>query len=45
MLEYDFVLVSEKEANDLRDRKSVVALEALGRKVRLWRGLPVPDLD
>ncbi|MCJ1335648.1 hypothetical protein MMC09_000920 [Bachmanniomyces sp. S44760] len=45
VLEYDFVLVSEKEANDLRDRKSVVALEALGRKVRLWRGLPVPDLD
>jgi protocatechuate 3,4-dioxygenase beta subunit len=44
-LKYDFVLVSEKEAKDLRDRKSREALEALGRKVKLLDGLPVPDVD
>ena len=45
VLEYDFVLVSEQEAFDLRAEKSRKALEALGRKVRLIEGLPVPDVD
>ena len=45
VLRHDFVLVSEKEASDLRDRKSKEALEALGRKVKLLDGLPVPDVD
>ena len=45
VLERDFVLVSEKEASDLRAEKSRKALEALGRKVILIGGLPVPDVD
>ena len=45
LLKHDFVLVSEKESNDLRDEKSKKALESLGRKVKLLNGLPVPDVD
>jgi hypothetical protein len=45
LMTYDFVLVSEKEASELRDEKSRRALASLGRKVRLLDGLPVPDLD
>ncbi|MCJ1274601.1 hypothetical protein MMC21_002398 [Puttea exsequens] len=45
VLEHDFVLVSDKESADLRAGKSKKALEALGRKVTLIDGLPVPDVD
>ncbi|KAL6720397.1 hypothetical protein ACLMJK_002319 [Lecanora helva] len=45
VLEHDFVLVSEKEASDLRAEKSKKALRDLGRKVKLIEGLPVPDVD
>lgn len=45
VLKHDFVLVSEKEASDLRDQRSREALEALGRKVKIVEGLPVPDVD
>ncbi len=45
VLEHDFVLVTEKEASDLRNERSKKALEALGRRVKLVEGLPVPDVD
>ena len=45
VLKYDFVLVSDKEANDLRNEKSRQALAALGRRVKILDGLPVPDVD
>lgn len=45
VLEHDFVLVSDKEASDLRDDRSRKALADLGRKVTLVHGLPVPDVD
>ena len=45
VLRHDFVLVSEKESSGLRDHKSKEALEALGRKVKILDGLPVPDVD
>lgn len=45
VLKYDFVLVSDKEADDLRDEKSRQALAALGRRVKIIDGLPVPDVD
>ena len=45
VLKYDFVLVSDKEADDLRDEKSRQALAALGRRVKILDGLPVPDVD
>ena len=45
VLEHDFVLVTEKEASDLRAQKSKKALADLGRQVKLIDGLPVPDVD
>ena len=45
LLKFDFVLVTEKEASDLRNKKSKKALEDLGRRVRIMEGLPVPDVD
>ena len=45
LLTYDFVLVSDKEADDLRNERSRKAMEALGRKVKMLDGLPVPDVD
>ncbi|KAI9814240.1 MAG: hypothetical protein M1827_003406 [Pycnora praestabilis] len=45
LLKHNFVLVTDKEVNDLRDRKSKEALAALGRKVKILNGLPVPDVD
>lgn len=45
LLEYGFVLITEKEASDLRDQKSEKALAGLGRKMMLVNGLPVPEVD
>ncbi|KAF7595606.1 hypothetical protein BBP40_005353 [Aspergillus hancockii] len=45
LLTYDFVLVSDAETSALRERNSKEALDALGRKVKIVNGLPVPDLD
>ncbi|OJD40599.1 catechol dioxygenase [Diplodia corticola] len=45
LLTYDFVLVSDDEAKALREKKAMEAMEAQGRKMKLWNGLPVPDVD
>lgn len=45
LITWDFVLVSDKEANELRDKKSIEALKKLGRHVKIVDGLPVPDVD
>jgi hypothetical protein len=45
LMTYDFVLVTEKETSALRDHNSQVALDKLGRKVKIVNGLPIPDLD
>ncbi|KAJ5131204.1 uncharacterized protein N7515_007243 [Penicillium bovifimosum] len=45
LLTYDFVLVSDEETKKLRAHNSMVALDKLGRKVKIVNGLPVPDLD
>lgn len=45
LMTYDFVLVSDKESRELRERNSTVALEKLGRRVKIVEGLPVPDVD
>lgn len=45
VLKYDFVLVSEKETEKLRDENALAALKKLGRKVKLLNHLPVPDVD
>lgn len=45
LMTYDFVLVSDKEAQELREKKAMEAMKAQGRKMKMWKGLPVPDLD
>lgn len=45
LLTYDFVLVSDAETSELRAKNSQVALDKLGRKVKIVNGLPIPDLD
>lgn len=45
LMKYDFVLVTEDEAKQLREKKAMEAMEAQGRKMKLWNGLPVPDVD
>lgn len=44
-LEYDFVLVTKDETEELRDKNAVEALEKLGLTMKLVDHLPVPDLD
>lgn len=45
LLTHDFVIVSDQDARELRDKNSTEALAKLGRKVKIVNGLPVPDLD
>ncbi|KAF1980311.1 catechol dioxygenase [Bimuria novae-zelandiae CBS 107.79] len=45
LLTYDFVLVTEKETAELRDRNSIEALKKLNMTVRIVDGLPVPDVN
>ena len=45
LLEYDFILVSESEALELRQKNAAEAMAAQGTKVVFLDGLPVPDLD
>ncbi|KAK9442920.1 dioxygenase [Metarhizium brunneum] len=45
LLKHDFVLVTQKEADELRDRNAIQALRELGLSMKLVDHLPVPDLD
>lgn len=46
LLKYDFVLVTERETEELRDRNAVEALGKLGlTHLKLVDHLPVPELD
>ena len=45
LITYNFVLVSEEESQKLREEKAMEAMHHLGRKMKLWNGLPVPDVD
>lgn len=45
LLKQDFVLVPEKEARELRDKRAKAALEKLGISMEVVDGLPVPDVD
>jgi hypothetical protein len=45
LLKYDFVLVSDTEARELREQRAMEAMAAQGRRMRLVEGLPVPDVD
>lgn len=45
LLTYDFVLVSDTEARELKEKNAMEAMAAQGRRMRLVEGLPVPDVD
>lgn len=45
LLKQDFVLITEKESLDLRDRLAAEALKNLGLKMQLVNHLPIPELD
>lgn len=45
LITYDFVLVSDEEARKLRESEAMAAMKKLGRRMKLYEGLPVPDLD
>jgi hypothetical protein len=45
VLRHGFVLVTERETEELRDRNALEALGKLGRRVKLIDHLPVPDVD
>lgn len=45
LIAYDFVLVSDEEARKLREQEAMAAMEKLGRRMKLYKGLPVPDVD
>ena len=45
LITYDFVLVSEEESRKLREKNAMDAMEKLGRRMKLYKGLPVPDVD
>lgn len=45
LITYDFVLVTDEESKALREKNAMEAMKAQGRKMKLWKGLPVPDVD
>lgn len=45
LLKQDFVLITEKESLELRDRLAEEALKKLGLNLRLVDHLPIPELD
>ena len=45
LLEYHFVLATDEESRHLREENAMEAMREQGRTMKLWRGLPVPDVD
>ena len=45
LLEYEFVLATDQEAQQLRQEEAKKALSSLGRRMTLLNGLPVPEVD
>lgn len=45
LISYDFVLVSEEESRKLREQKAMDAMKDLGLRMKLYNGLPVPEVD
>lgn len=44
-MSYDFVLVSEKESRELREKNAMDAMKDLGLRMKLYNGLPIPEVD
>lgn len=45
VLRRDFVLVTEQESAELRNKKTQEAFGAAGFEYKLWNGMPIPDVD
>lgn len=45
LITYSFVLVSEVESKELREKNAMAAMKALGRRMKLYGGLPIPSVD
>ena len=45
VFKYDFVLATEREVSELREKEATQALADLGHGVQWLNGLPVPDVD
>jgi hypothetical protein len=45
LITYDFVLVTDVEAKTLREEEAMKAMKKLGRRMKMYEGLPVPDVD
>lgn len=45
LITYDFVLVTDDESRKLREQKAMEAMQKLGRRMKLYQGLPIPDVD
>jgi hypothetical protein len=45
LITYDFVLVSDDESRKLREENAMEAMKKLGRRMKLYQGLPIPDVD
>ena len=45
LISYDFVLVTDEESRKLREKNGMEAMAQLGRRMKLYKGLPVPDVD
>ncbi|GAB7363670.1 hypothetical protein MBLNU230_g4240t1 [Neophaeotheca triangularis] len=45
LIKYDFVLVTDEESKKLRQKEAMAAMEKLGRRMKLYDGLPVPEVD
>ena len=45
LISYDFVLVSEQESRELREKNAMEAMKDLGLSMKLYNGLPIPDVD
>ncbi|RMZ76897.1 hypothetical protein DV738_g4761, partial [Chaetothyriales sp. CBS 135597] len=45
LLVYNFILVSEQDAIDLRAKQTKQAFDKLGKRAKIVDGLPVPDVD
>ncbi|KAF1809974.1 cathecol 1,2-dioxygenase [Eremomyces bilateralis CBS 781.70] len=45
LIKYDFVLVTEQETRELREKNAMQAMQNLGLRMKIYHGLPVPDVD
>ncbi|KAF2148486.1 cathecol 1,2-dioxygenase [Myriangium duriaei CBS 260.36] len=45
LIRHDFVLVTESDTSKLRNERAMSAMRAQGKRMKMYNGLPVPDVD